>query len=180
MKAVKSTKKIIRRLLPSFAAVLILCAAALALGFVPKSQAVTDPAELLTDPAQEAQAERIGARLRCLVCQNESIEDSAAPLAHDLRRIVREQLKQGKNEAQILAWMQKRYGEFVRLDPVFDASTALLWLMPLLALAAGCLLSLRFWKRARYISAPLTAEERHRLEALLPSHAPHDKPRETL
>ncbi|KXV47212.1 cytochrome C biogenesis protein [Gluconobacter albidus] len=129
--------------------------------------AVDDPAEMLPNPAQEKRAEAIGAHLRCLVCQNESIEDSSAPLARDLRKVVREQVAAGKSDQQIMDWMTERYGEFIRLVPQFSWSTALLWLMPALALVAGLVIA---WRTARRrvvaTPAPLTDDERARLDAL--------------
>ncbi len=79
------------------------------------ARAISDPAEMLANPAQEARAEQIGRQLRCLVCQNESIEDSGADLARDLRGIVRQRVAAGDTDSQITAWMVARYGEFVRL-----------------------------------------------------------------
>ncbi len=128
--------------------------------------AISDPAEMLPNPAQEAHAEQIGRQLRCLVCQNESIEDSGAPLAHDLRAIVRQRVAAGDNDAQITAWMVARYGDFVRLRPPFNAVTALLWLSPVLALAVGATL-LVFGRRSRPAPpAPLSAAEQARVAEL--------------
>ncbi|XAO70669.1 MAG: cytochrome c-type biogenesis protein [Acetobacteraceae bacterium] len=133
--------------------------------------AVDDPRELLPNPAQERMAERIDAELRCLVCQNESIEDSSASLARDLRRVVRQQVAQGKSRDDILAWMTGRYGDFVRLKPRLTAATALLWLTPIMALALGLVLASRIFRHHKE-TAPLTDEERARLEILLQSRAP--------
>ena len=102
-----------------------------------RAMAISDPREMLADPAQEARAEAIGSQLRCLVCQNESIEDSGADLARDLRAVVRQRVRAGDNDAQITAWMVARYGNFVRLRPPLTVSTALLWFTPLLGLLAG-------------------------------------------
>jgi cytochrome c-type biogenesis protein CcmH len=129
--------------------------------------AISDPAEMLANPAQEARAERIGQQLRCLVCQNESIEDSGADLAKDLRGIVRQRVVAGDSDKQIIAWMVARYGQFVRLRPPFDAVTALLWLSPVLALLAGLGFA---WAGRRHsrptIPAPLSEAERRRLAEL--------------
>lgn len=122
--------------------------------------AVDDPSELLPNPQQEQQAERIGQQLRCLVCQNESIEESSAPLARDLRKIVREHVAQGEQQKDILAWMTQRYGDFIRLKPVFNGETALLWLMPFLAFGGAFMLACRLWRRAPN-SARLSAHEDH-------------------
>ncbi len=102
-----------------------------------RAWAISDPSEALANPAQEARAVAIGEQLRCLVCQNESIEDSGADLARDLRKIVRQQVVAGKTNAQVIAWLVARYGNFVRLSPPLDAATVLLWFSPLIALLAG-------------------------------------------
>ncbi len=130
--------------------------------------AISDPAEMLRDPAQEARAEQVGRQLRCLVCQNESIEDSGADLARDLRGIVRQRVTAGDSDKQVTAWMVARYGNFVRLSPPFNALTAALWLSPLLALLAGLSLALlgRRASRGRAIAAPLSEHERRRLADL--------------
>lgn len=143
-------------------------AALLALGLMMAhpAHAVSDPAEMLPDPAQEARATRLGRELRCLVCQNESIEDSGADLARDLRAIVRQRVVAGDSDAQVTGWLVQRYGNFVRLRPVFDVQTALLWLSPLLALGAGLGAALWSRRRAPAPAAPLTDEERRRLDRL--------------
>ena len=128
--------------------------------------AVDDPSEMLPNPAQEKRAEAIGAHLRCLVCQNESIEDSSAPLARDLRKVVREQVAAGKSDQQIMDWMGDRYGEFIRLAPQLSWSTALLWLMPALALVAGLVIAWRATRRRIVTPVPLSDDERARLDAL--------------
>jgi cytochrome c-type biogenesis protein CcmH len=128
--------------------------------------AISDPAEMLSNPGQEARAEQIGRQLRCLVCQNESIEDSGADLARDLRAIVRQRVAAGDTDRQVVAWMVARYGDFVRLRPPFNAVTALLWLSPVLAVAIGFGL-VRLGRRARVVAAaPLTDAERARLADL--------------
>jgi cytochrome c-type biogenesis protein CcmH len=133
--------------------------------------AVSDPSELLSNPALEARAEGIGQQLRCLVCQNESIEDSNADLARDIRTIIRQQVVAGQTNPQIIAYMVQRYGTFILLKPPFDAMTALLWGTPVIALLLG--LSIAFaalWQRRRRPSsgpAPLSEAERARLESLL-------------
>ena len=117
-------------------------------------------------PAQETKAEAIGDQLRCLVCQNESIEDSSAKLAGQLRGIIRAQVAQGMPEKEILAYMVQRYGIFVLLKPPVSPLTWLLYAMPALALAAGFLL---FWigRRRASAPAPLDAAEEARLKELL-------------
>lgn len=99
--------------------------------------AASDPAERLTDPAQEARARVLFREVRCLVCQNESIDDSSAELASDLRRLVREEIKAGKSDNQIRAHLTDRYGEFVLLKPAFSWSNAALWGAPVLVVLAG-------------------------------------------
>ena len=128
--------------------------------------AISDPAEMLPNPAQETRAEQIGRQLRCLVCQNESIEDSGADLAKDLRTIVRQRVAAGDTDRQVTAWMVARYGDFVRLRPPFNAVTALLWLSPLVALAIG-FTAVVAGRRQRVIApAPLSPAERARLTDL--------------
>src|ERR1700693_1045135 len=95
------------------------------------------PDEMLADPKLEARARTLSRELRCLVCQNQSIDDSAAPLARDLRILVRERLKAGDGDQQVLDFLVARYGEFVLLRPRFEGQTALLWLTPLAVLMLG-------------------------------------------
>jgi cytochrome c-type biogenesis protein CcmH len=128
--------------------------------------AISDPAEMLANPAQEARAEQIGKQLRCLVCQNESIEDSGADLAKDLRGIVRQRVKAGDTDDQITAWMVARYGNFVRLSPPFNAVTALLWLSPVLAVLAGLGLAWAGRRNRAGTPEPLTDAELRRLADL--------------
>ena len=131
--------------------------------------AAVEPDEILPDARMEARAREISAELRCLVCQNQSIDDSNAPLAKDLRVIVRERLKAGDSDSAIRTFVVDRYGTFVLLRPPVARSTALLWGTPLLLLAlAGWLL----WRRRRADAAvpdtlePLSADEVARLERL--------------
>ncbi len=133
---------------------------------MPAAYAINDPAEMLRDPAQEARAEQIGRQLRCLVCQNESIEDSGADLAKDLRAIVRQRVTAGDTDKQIVAWMVARYGNFVRLRPPFNALTALLWLSPVLALGAGLGIALASRRARPAAPPPLSDAERERLASL--------------
>ncbi len=129
--------------------------------------AVGDPAEQLPNPAQEQRARAIGRELRCLVCQNQSIEDSDAELARDLRRIVREQVAAGRSDEQVMEFLHARYGDFVLLRPPFSAATALLWAMPAVALLGGLGLILAMRRRSRAAEIPaLSAEERARLAKL--------------
>jgi cytochrome c-type biogenesis protein CcmH len=130
------------------------------------AQAVDDPHEMLANPVLEQKAEQIGRQLRCLVCQNEDIEDSGADLAKDLRRIVRVQVSEGRSQRQIMDWMTARYGNFVRLAPPLVPATVLLWGMPVAALLLG--FGVAGWAvvrrgRGAVAPAPLTEAERTRL-----------------
>jgi cytochrome c-type biogenesis protein CcmH len=104
--------------------------------------AASDPSERLPDPSQEARARHIFEQVRCLVCQNESIDDSQAELAHDLRQIVRDQVQAGRSDDQIKGFLVDRYGEFVLLRPKFSIGNAALWLGPFLVVALGVVLLL--------------------------------------
>ena len=134
----------------------------------PAFAAVGDPAQQLPDPAQEERARGIGRELRCLVCQNQSIEDSDADLARDLRRIVREQVSAGRSDAEVVNFVHDRYGDFVLLRPRFTAATALLWATPAVALLAGALLVRSARRRPATPSGPadLTEAQRARLARL--------------
>ena len=131
---------------------------------------------MLKDAALEARARKISQELRCVVCQNQSIDDSNAPLAHDLRVIVRERLAAGDSDAHVLAFVEARYGEFVLLRPRFKLQTLLLWLTPLLLLAGAVLFVLRARRRLPATGTappPLSADEQRRLEALLRQDQPN-------
>jgi cytochrome c-type biogenesis protein CcmH len=129
------------------------------------------PDEVLPDPAQEQRARAIGRELRCLVCQNQSIDDSEANLARDLRLVVRERIRAGDDDASVLRYMQARYGDFVLLRPPVKPATYLLWFGPLLLAAAGIAGLLVYFRRRAVTepaeAAPLAEEERRRLEELL-------------
>ena len=131
----------------------------------------TEPSEVLPDPALEARAREIGRALRCVVCQNQSIDDSSAEVARDMRRAVRERLVAGDSDAAVRDFMVARYGDYVLLKPPFRAGTLVLWLgAPLLLLVAGgaLLLAARRRKAMPVASpAPLSDEERRRLDSLL-------------
>jgi cytochrome c-type biogenesis protein CcmH len=135
---------------------------------VAPAHAVT-PGEMLPDPAMEARARAITSELRCLVCQNQSVDDSDAALARDLRVLVREKLREGMSDAEVEDYVHARYGDFVLLRPPLKMGTILLWTAPLIALAAG---AAAVWSAARRrrgatpAPAALTAEERAKLEAL--------------
>ena len=138
-----------------------------ALAAAPVAFAV-QPGEMLADPALEKRARVISAELRCLVCQNQSIDDSDAPLAGDLRRLVRERIVAHDTNAQVLDYIVARYGEFVLLKPRFELSTLLLWLTPILVLLGGILLIYRATRPVgNPVSAPLTEQEKNRLTEIL-------------
>jgi len=128
------------------------------------------PDEILADPSLEARARAISAGLRCLVCQNQSIDDSDAPLARDLRLLVRERLKDGDSDREVVDFIVARYGEFVLLKPRFTWTTAVLWFATPAVLAAALLLIWLAYRRRRAGSegvAPLSAGEKRRLKRLL-------------
>lgn len=130
------------------------------------------PDEVLKDPALERRARDLSAGLRCLVCQNQSIDESDAPLARDLRVLVRERVQAGDSDSQVESFVVQRYGEFVLLKPTLGLHTALLWLSPVLVLgagAAGLFLALR---RRKDPTAPLSPQERAALDALLKRDRP--------
>jgi cytochrome c-type biogenesis protein CcmH len=145
----------------------------------PAANAV-QPDEIMSDPAKEARARDLSRELRCMVCQNQSIDDSDAPLARDLRLLVRERIAGGDSDSQVIDFLVARYGEFVLLKPRFTPHTLLLWLLPPLALAGGGL-ALWFYSRRRSNNSGsatdpsllhLTEEEEARLEHLLAADAP--------
>jgi cytochrome c-type biogenesis protein CcmH len=145
------------------------CVVLLLLSILPRSLAV-EPSELLPDPKLEARAEAIGATLRCLVCQNESIEESNASLAHDIRVLLRELLVQGDTDAQARQAIVARYGEFVLLQPPVQPATYVLWFGPAATLLlgfAGIVLWLRRRPATTASAAPLSPQEQSRLETLL-------------
>jgi cytochrome c-type biogenesis protein CcmH len=131
-----------------------------------------EPSEELKNPALEARAEAIGSELRCLVCQNESIEESNAPLAHDLRLLIRRRLVAGESDKEVVDFIVARYGIFVLLDPPFRPVTYLLWLGPPALLAGAALvLALRARRRRGTPMPPgLSQEERARAAKLLGGH----------
>ena len=127
------------------------------------------PDEMLANPKLEARARTIGKELRCLVCQNESIDDSDADLAHDLRLLVRQRVLAGDSDAQVKQYIVARYGNYVLLKPPFDAETYLLWLGPLvLLLGAVGVVTIYYRRAARDVEmAPLSEDESRRLAALI-------------
>lgn len=128
-----------------------------------------NPDEILADPAMEERARKISANLRCLVCQNQSIDDSDAELARDLRVLVRERLVSGDTDAQVLSYVVDRYGEFVLLRPSFSARNLVLWGTPLLVLIVGGITALLYSRRQSTVTSAmaLSPEEEERLNKLL-------------
>ncbi len=128
------------------------------------------PDEVLPDPVLEARARALSQGLRCLVCQNQSIDDSAAPLARDLRLIVRERLTKGDSDAQVIDYLVTRYGNYVLLKPPMQADTVLLWIGPGLLFGISTLVFLAYFRRMRTsaetLPEPLTDDERRALAAL--------------
>ncbi|GGF53346.1 cytochrome c-type biogenesis protein CcmH [Azorhizobium oxalatiphilum] len=126
------------------------------------------PDEVLSNPALEARARTLSKELRCMVCQNQSIDDSDAPLARDLRILVRERLAKGDSDRQVLDFLVARYGEFVLLRPTFSARNALLWSLPFIVLVVGGIAAfMAFRGRSQTDVQQLTPEEEARLRAIL-------------
>lgn len=149
----------------------IFIAAAFVLSTLPAAYAV-QPDEILSDPALEARARVLSAQLRCLVCQNQSIDDSDAPLARDLRLLIRERLVQGETNAQVVDYLVSRYGEFVLLKPRLNSRTLLLWGGPFAILLIGSLVIFLRRRRGSGIAIPeqaLSADEQARLDDILKS-----------
>lgn len=149
----------------------------------PMAAHAVQPDEVMTDPAKESRARNLSRELRCMVCQNQSIDDSDAPLARDLRLLVRERIAAGDSDAKVLDFLVARYGEFVLLNPRFSPHTLLLWLLPPLALTGG---GVALWmhqrRRVRTVSRSdsrdlaLSADEEARLQRLLDKDAPPKTP----
>ena len=133
-----------------------------------------EPDERLADPAQEMRARALSAGLRCLVCQNQSIDDSNAPLARDLRILLRERIAAGEDDAAIKRDLVARYGDFILLQPPFNPRTLVLWTAPFVLLAAGGWVLLRRSRRPSALehTAPLTEQERENLRHLLAQDQP--------
>jgi len=161
----------VTRLLAALAMLLCLAAAG--------AQAATSPDEVLADPILEQRARALGKELRCLVCQNQSIDDSDAALARDLRLLVRERLVAGDSDAEIIAFLTARYGDFVLLKPPVKPATWGLWFGPLALLliaGGGLVVYLRRRPTRETASAPLSPEERARLDALMSGAPSSDRP----
>jgi cytochrome c-type biogenesis protein CcmH len=159
------------------------CLLALAVMAGSSAAYAVQPDEIMSDPAKESRARDLSRELRCMVCQNQSIDDSDAPLARDLRLLVRERIAAGDSDAQVLDFLVARYGEFVLLKPRLEPHTYLLWLLPPLALAGGGF-ALWMYSRRRTRSATaedqslrqLTPEEEARLEQLIASEPSPERP----
>ncbi len=154
----------------------------LTLTFMPSLGHAVQPDEIMSDPVQESRARALSRELRCMVCQNQSIDDSDAPLARDLRLLVREQISAGKTDAQVMDYLVSRYGEFVLLKPRVEKNTLLLWLMPPFVLIGG---GIALWvgmrRRNRFVdyetaAIRLTPDEERRLDALVSSENPAKTP----
>jgi cytochrome c-type biogenesis protein CcmH len=155
----------------------------LTVAFAGSAARAVQPDEIMSDPVKESRARDLSRELRCMVCQNQSIDDSEAPLARDLRLLVRERIAAGDSDAQVIDFLVARYGEFVLLKPRLERRTLLLWLLPPLALAGG---GVALWihsrRRAKSAAAEdlspsqLTAEEEARLERLMAGEPAPDKP----
>jgi cytochrome c-type biogenesis protein CcmH len=148
----------------------LLCAVLMAMALALQAAAV-EPDEILADPVLESRARDLSQKLRCLVCQNQSIDDSNAELARDLRVLVRDRLMAGDSDEAVVAYIVSRYGQFVLLKPPFHAGTYALWLGPAAILAIGGTAVLFYLRRRRNPKdeavAPLTEAEQRRLQALL-------------
>jgi cytochrome c-type biogenesis protein CcmH len=134
------------------------------------SSLAVQPEEMLKDPKLEARARELSRELRCMVCQNQSIDESEAPLARDLRLLVRERLTKGDTDQQVLDFLVVRYGEFVLLKPPLESRTIILWALPPVALLAGAVGLFFAVRRRRTVQsepATLSIEERRRLSTLV-------------
>ena len=141
------------------------------MGLAAASALAVEPSERLADPVLETRARAISGELRCLVCQNQSIDDSNADLAHDLRVLIRERLSAGDSDAQVLQFMVRRYGDFILLRPPVQPDTYLLWFGPFAVLTLGAVGAALYLRRSRRMPqqepAPLSSDERRRLDRLL-------------
>ncbi|MGV2899881.1 cytochrome c-type biogenesis protein CcmH [Achromobacter sp. AGC78] len=133
----------------------------------PALAAPTAPALPALSPTDQQRADKLAHGLRCLVCQNQTLADSNAPLAQDMRKLIHAQLAEGRSDTQIMRFFEDRYGDFVRYDPPFKPITWLLWLGPFTLLALGFWVLVRTLKRRAVARAPLTADERARATRFL-------------
>jgi cytochrome c-type biogenesis protein CcmH len=141
----------------------------------PAAHAV-QPDEVLADPALEARARDLSAELRCMVCQNQSIDDSDAPLARDLRILLRERLSAGDSDDEVIAFLVARYGDFILLRPPVAWNTALLWLAPPAVLMIGALVALALFRRRKADAPPpLSEAEKARLAKIVEGDLPDNR-----
>ena len=151
-----------------------LAAIALVLAAIASSSSLAvQPEEMLRDPKLEARARELSRELRCMVCQNQSIDESEAPLARDLRLLVRERLSKGDTDQQVLDFLVVRYGEFVLLKPPLESRTIILWALPpvaLLAGAVGLFFAVRRRRTVQLEPATLSNEEQRKLSTLVDEH----------
>ena len=146
-----------------------------ALLLLPKICHAVQPDEIMSDPKLEARARALSQQLRCMVCQNQSIDDSDAPLARDLRLLVRERIAHGDSDKQVMDFLVARYGPFVLLKPPLNPHTMLLWFLPPLALAGGAIAIVLYARRrgnwtgmvSQNEAAPLTSEEQAELAHII-------------
>ncbi|MDF3073790.1 MAG: cytochrome [Alphaproteobacteria bacterium] len=136
----------------------------LLLVLLPMAALAVQPDEVLSDPALEARAREISRNLRCVVCQNQSIDDSDAPLARDLRLLVRERLKAGDSDGQVYGFLVARYGDFVLLRPPVKPSTWLLWFGPAIVLVLGSVALVLWFRRRKAAVEPLPISEQERAQ----------------
>jgi cytochrome c-type biogenesis protein CcmH len=161
----------------------LILAGLLALALMLSQAYAVQPDEIMADPVKEARARDLSRELRCMVCQNQSIDDSEAPLARDLRLLVRERIAAGDSDSAVIDFLVARYGEFVLLKPRFERQTLLLWLLTPLALAGG---GLALWMHGRRRAksagledrseARLSAEEEAQLQRLMAAEPPPENP----
>ena len=149
---------------------ILACVFAMAVMMGSPAAYAVQPDEIMSDPAMETRARDLSRELRCMVCQNQSIDDSEAPLARDLRVLVRERLSAGDSDPQVVDFLVARYGEFVLLKPRFEWHNAVLWLTPAAALLAGAIAIYAALRRRRVAPsrvAPLSPEEERRLAEVI-------------
>lgn len=154
----------------SFAWRYALLALALFASFASHPAVAVQPDEMLKDQALEARARTLSRELRCMVCQNQSIDDSDAPLAHDLRVLVRERLTAGDSDSAVIDFLVARYGEFVLLKPRFAWHNVVLWLTPVVALIVGAIAMFAAVRRRRavpFAASPLSPDEERRLAEVI-------------
>lgn len=159
----------------------MVAALSLALTLGPLTASAVEPGERLEDQALEGRARELSKELRCLVCQNQSIDDSNADLARDLRILVRQRLVAGDSDAQVLAFVTDRYGDYVLLRPPMQANTYALWFGPMVVLvivAVGLAVAMRRRAGVSTEPDPLTPDERRRVDALLRGSNDADRPQE--